>query len=434
MSQPRIFPFRRVSVDHMTRGVSRVWWQLDRLFRDAGPYVFQLQYGRTGLRNATDWQNIGEPVVDAYFAFDPEWRETGYDMTSHYRVVLTTPTTTYVSQAASCYGELTEKDWLLAREIIRKEQLRNRYVSVPGYLIKPLRYGTPCKRCRDQLTEEISDADCPVCSGTGFETGFHPPVPVQFWDLSPQVIQEQVDTNVKGTTRENPYVNARVIGFPALNKYDIWVNGASDERWTIDTIQVVAAIRGVPVVYQVRMGLLPFSNAAYAIEVGGEPAARRGPTLPILGCGPIVLDHDYSAPDALIYTTANGCPITGADVYVFTKAVFDANGLSVARNLAAAKTKTRVNGRWLQSLRLAAGDYVILYEKPGEYGPDTCPLTLSLPEETLPMSYPPVMGVQEAPRQAPAQNHQLPAGRKIRTKIPGNPSPPAPSEKGFWDI
>jgi hypothetical protein len=413
----------------MTRGSSRVWWQLERLFRDEGPYVFQLQYGRTGLRDASDWKNIGAPVVNGYFALDPEWRETGYDMTSHYRVVLTTGNGTYVSQAASCYGELTEKDWLLAREIIRKEQLRNRMVSVPGYLIKFLRYGTPCKRCRDQLTEELTDADCPVCSGSGFETGYHPPVPMQCWDLSPQVIQEQIDNNVKGTTRENPYVNARVIGFPALNKYDVWVNGSSDERWTIDTIQVAAAIRGVPIVYQVRMGLLPFNHAIYAVEVGGEPAARRGPTLPIIGCGDVIVDQDYNGPDSLIYTTAGGCAIQGADVYVFTQAAFDEHGADIARDLAVGVTKTRVNGRWLQSLRLNVGDYVILYEKPGEYGPDTFELEVTAPDAPLPMSYPPVMGVKEEPVQ-----HQFPVGRKIKTRIPGKPSPPDPSEKGFWDI
>lgn len=434
MSQPQFFPFRRVSVDHMTRGVSRVWWQLDRLFRDEGPYTFQLQYGRSGVRAANDWTNIGAPIVNAYFALDPEWRETGYDMTSHYRVVLTTPSGTYVSQATSCYGELNEKDWLLAREIVRKEQVRNKLVSIPGYLIKPLRYGTACKRCRDQLTDELTDADCPVCSGTGFETGFHTPVPLQCWDLSPQVIQEQVDNNVKGTTRENAYVNARVIGFPALNKYDIWVNASSDERWTIDTIQVAAALRGVPIVYQVRMGLLPFNHAAYAIEIGGEPAARRGPTLPILGCGQIVVDHDYGGTDALIYTTDSGCPVEGADVYVFTKTAFDAAGETIARNLAVGKTRTRVNGRWLQSLRLDTGNYVILYEKPGEFGPDTHELTVEPPEETLPMSYPPVMGVKDQIEEQPAPTHQFPAAKKIKTRIPGRPSPPNPAEKDFWNI
>lgn len=144
MSQERIFPFRRVSVDHMVRGVSRVWWQLEKLFKEPGPYVFQLQFGRTGLRNASDWVDVGTPVTNGYFAFDPAWREAGYTLTTHYRVKLTTPQNVYVSQATSAFGELTERDWLLAREIVRKEQLRHRLVSIPGFLIKPMRYGVAC--------------------------------------------------------------------------------------------------------------------------------------------------------------------------------------------------------------------------------------------------------------------------------------------------
>jgi hypothetical protein len=124
MTQARIFPFRRVSVDHMVRGVTRVWWQLEKLFNDPGPYTFQLQFGRTGLRDAGDWKNVGQATVNNYYAEDPAFREAGYDLLAHYRVVLTTPQGTYVSQPANCFGELTEKDWVLAREIIRKEQLR----------------------------------------------------------------------------------------------------------------------------------------------------------------------------------------------------------------------------------------------------------------------------------------------------------------------
>lgn len=369
MTQQRIFPFRRVSVDHMVRGVTRVWWQLEPIFNDPGPYTFQLQYGRTGLRDTPDWKNIGSPVVDAYTATDSAWHEGGYDLLGHYRVILKTPGNTYISQAANCFGELTERDWAISREVIRKEQLRHRFVSVSGYLIKPYRFGKFCKRCRDQLTQEIIDSDCPVCSGTGFEVGFHPPLAMQCWDLSPEVIQEDV-SEIKGSTRENAYVEARVVGFPALNKNDIWVNGSSDERWRIETIQVAAAIRGVPIIYQVRMGLLPFGNAAYALEVGGEPQERIGPTLPALGCGPISVDHNYGGADNLIYATEAECPVVGADVYLFKKDLFDVHGTNTPRNQAAAKTTTRANGRWTESLNLDVGDYAVLYEKPGEFGPD----------------------------------------------------------------
>lgn len=379
----------------MVRGVTRVWWQLESAFNDLGPYTFQLQFGRTGLRDALDWQNIGPAVVNSYMATDPVWRETGSNLLSHYRVQLTTLSGTYISQASNCFGELTERDWLLSREIIRKEQVRNRLASTPGYLIKPMRYGTPCPRCRDVLTQEITDANCPVCSGTGFEIGFHPPLPVQCWDLAPVSINEDVDSQLKGATRENPYTTARVVGFPAINTEDIWVNAGSDERWRVDTIQILAAIRNVPVVYQLRLGLLPFSNSAYAIEIGGEPPERNGPVLPIRGCGAVIVDQDYTGPDALIYAFESGCPIVGANIYVFEKAVFDEDGVQISRALAVGKTKTRANGRWVESIKLNPGDYVLLYEKPGEYGPDTYELTVTEPEEEISPVWTPIAYMQE---------------------------------------
>ncbi|NDC55346.1 MAG: hypothetical protein EBZ69_00675 [Alphaproteobacteria bacterium] len=424
MAQERIFPFRRVSVDHMVRGVTRVWWQLESVFNDPGPYIFQLQFGRTGLRDAADWKNVGEPVENAYVALDPTFRAIGYDLTTHYRVVLTTPNKTYISQASNCFGELTEKDWLFAREIIRKEKLRQNIVSAPGYLLKPMRYGKLCKLCRDPLTQELTDANCPQCLGTGFEVGFHPPLPMQCWDLSPQTISEQVDSQLKGATRDNPYVTARVIGFPALNKSDIWVNGSSDERWLVDTIQVIAAIRNVPIVYSIKMGLLPLNNSIYALEVGGEEPARTGPTLPMEGCGSVIVDHDYLGPDSLVYETGDGCKVTGADIYVFTKALFDAHGTDIDRELATAKTTTRVNGRWSYSLKLDVGDYVLLYEKPGEYGPDTTLLNVEEPPEgTLP--------VWTQPTTPQTQNRGIP---KLKVQRTASNSGQPKSANDFWTI
>ena len=428
MTQARIFPFRRVSVDHMVRGVTRVWWQLEPLFNDPGPYSFQLQFGRTGLRDALDWQNVGSPVGNGYMATDPEWHESGYDILSHYRVVLTTPSSTYVSQPANCFGDLPEKDWLMAREIIRKEQVRHRLVSSSGYLLKPMRHGILCKRCRDPLTQEITDANCPVCSGTGFEIGFHPALPMQCWDLSPVTIDEEVDGNMRGATRENAYVQARVIGFPAINKDDIWVNGSSDERWRVDVIQVAAAIRNVPVVYQIKLGLLPFSNPAYALEIGGEPAVRTGPVLPMRGCGSVPIDQDYLGLDSLIYAPQDGCPVVGADIYVFNKTDFDDAGLQIARAAAVAKTTTRVNGRWTESLKVNPGEYVLLYEKLGEYGPDTYDLTVEPPtDEAMQVWSPPIAPVYEPPTQTTTT--QIPTLRADRPKTTNQNA-----KNNFWDI
>lgn len=378
MSQSRIFPFRRVSVDHMVRGVTRVWWQLEPAFNDPGPYYYQLQVGNTGLQNAYDWKNVGGPVTDNYVAYDDEWRNTGGVLISHYRVLLTTSNGAYVSQTVSVFGELEEREWVLSREIVRKERLRHDKVSTPGYLIKAMRYGTPCRTCRDQLTQEVTNFDCPICSGTGFEVGYFPPLPMQCWDLSPQTIQENQDAQMKGTTREQAMVTARTVGFPQIDKGDIWVNAKSDERWTVMGLKVAAAMRGVPIVYEVTLGLIPISSTVYLIEVGGEPPERPGPVLPVEGCGPIPVDHDFGGEDALAYRDATGCDVPDANVFVFRRADYDAAlpGLP-NRNMSIANTKTRANGRWAQALKLDAGNYAVLFEKFSEYGPDLAFITVT---------------------------------------------------------
>jgi hypothetical protein len=372
------YPFRRVSVDHMIRGMTRVWWQLDPRFRDPGPYIFQLQVGWTGLNDADDWQDVGQPVANAFYAVDIKRAATGYVVTPHYRVALTTPLGNYLSTPAPCFGELDESDWLRAREIIRKEILRHKKIAIQGYLLKALRHGAPCPRCIDKLTVEVSDTDCPVCYGTSFEGGYHPPLPLQCWDLTPQTIAEDRNTDLKGTTRDKAYVRARVIGFPDLHYLDVWVNATSDERWRIDEIQIAAALRGVPLVYNVSMGLLPISNISYGIPItpADEPPSV---TLPIIGTGCVIIGTYYGGMD-LRYLSATNTPIAGARMYVFTKAEFDANYPTYpARHRAVAGTTTNTVGAWNDSLLLDPGNYVLLYEKHNEFGPDTRALTVVHP-------------------------------------------------------
>lgn len=378
MSLQKTYPFRRVSVDHMIYGTTRVWWQLEPEFNDPGPYVFQLQVGRTGLQEADDWRDLGAPIINGYHTFDNKRHNVGTVWTAHYRVTLTTPRGSYVSAASPSTGELSEQDWLLSREIIRKEQLRNRKLAVGGFLIKAFRYGAPCPRCRDKLTQESADTDCPVCYGTALENGYHPALPLQCWDLSLQTIEEDSDPNLRGTTRENAIVTARVIGFPAINYRDIWVNGTSDERWTIRAVKSAAAVRGLPIIYEVQLELIPLSSVVYYIPLA---SAESGPpiALPSTGDGCQIVGPDYGGLD-LRYLTALNTPVVGARVYAFKKADADRGFPDYPpRRLAIAATTTNSTGSWTANLNLDPGKYVLLYEKLDEFGPDTKELTVVEP-------------------------------------------------------
>jgi hypothetical protein len=379
MTLQRTYPFRRVSVDNLVAGETRIWWQIEPTFREIGPYVFQLQVGSTDLDEAIDWQNVGEPVVNGFMTTDPIRRERGSVLTTCYRVTLTTPHATYVSAASQTNGEINDKDWLMAREILRKEKLRHTKVSINGFLIKALRYGKQCPRCLDAMTLEPTDNNCPTCLGTGFERGFHPAVPLQCWDLTPQIIDETQDIRLKGTSRENAYVMARVIGYPALNNYDVWVNAQTNERWLLREIKVAAAVRGVPLIYEVRMGLIPFNNGIYQLSV--EPETDP-PSAPKTGSGCVTVTADWPnlPAGALKYADANGDYISDVEIHAYTKELFDSVTPVYPKWAdAVANTKTTANGSWISGLKLNPGKYVLVYEKPNAYGPDSIEITIPDP-------------------------------------------------------
>jgi hypothetical protein len=379
MPNSREYPFQRVAVDHLILGSSRVWWQMHPRFRDPLPHTFQLQYGRTGDNSAADWVNVGDSALNVYYAVDDAQRDYGKLLLTHYRVVVSTPIRTYVSQPVSCQGELTEQDLILAREYIRKEKLRHRKVSRAGYVLKRRRYGAACTRCLDPLTGEIADSDCKVCNGTGFQVGYYAPVPLQAFDLSPETIAENQDPQGRLTTRDT-VVTARVLGFPMLSKLDVWVDPKSDQRWVVDAVKHTAVVRGMPIVMEVTMRLAPFTDGVYRIEVGGEPAARDGPYLPGNGAGCVVVDHDYGGTDELAYTAGDGTPIAGATIKAFLSEDYDAAlpGLPADSQIRATSS-TMANGRWSFALNLDPGDYVLVFEKTGQYGPDIARLTVRDP-------------------------------------------------------
>jgi len=389
------YPFRRLWVDHMIQGTSRVFWEMDAHFLDPKPHVFQLQTGQTGNPNAVDWVNVGSPVTDGFTADDDERRpgDYGKTLTTHYRVVVSTPVGRYVSQPVSTYGIMNEKDWVFSREMCRKEGLRHDIVSRDGYLLKRLRYGEVCTECTDPLAGGVTDSTCPECGGTGFQTGYHPPIELQL-DMAPEAIIElRSGTEPPGQSRPTD-LKGRIKGFPHIEKEDVWVDAASDQRWFLHEVYHLAEWRGVPLVIQAGMRLAPFSDVVYSIEVGGEDVSAQA-VLPKTGEGTIPVDHNYGGEDELAYQ-ASGVGIVGATVFIYDKCTYDENikpaadtecppdqalAPIISPDLAVARTFTAANGRWQHAVMLCpCCDYVIVFAKVGEYGPDIHNLTV-LPEE-----------------------------------------------------
>ena len=374
------FPFRRLFVTHIVEGGSQVIWDLDPSFAESRPYTFQLQAGHTGLSIAVDWVDVGGPVVDGFLAVDDQKRLFGKTAETHYRVVLRTPVSTYVSLPVDTSGSLGEKDWVTAREIVRKELLRHSKVSYDGVLLKRLRYGPRCTRCLDPQTGELTNSRCPECYGTGFSGGYHAPLHFQWFDEieeSPQ--QEKRGGDGPPGQSKNVQAKVRAMAAPYIYKEDVIINTDSDIRWIVESTHEKASMRQVPLILEVTMNQAPFTDVIYRFQAVPGQAENTRTTLPTAGTGSVNVDHDYGGTDLLAYQAYGCCGIEGATILAFTKEAWD-NGARTA-SLAVATTTTTGAGRWAWAMCLDPGDYILLAEKVGEFGPDTIELTVEEPAE-----------------------------------------------------
>lgn len=364
------YPFQRLIVYNVVPGTSWITWDIHPNFKDSLPYSFQLQCNRVNNPDDSGWENIGAPVINAIQLEDSESESYGYSLDKYYRVVLTSQRGTYVSLPEGCFGQLTRKEWKLAREIIRKENLRHSIVSTRGILLKRLKYGERCPYCTDEGTEGTTNSKCTHCYGTGYLGGYHTPLKLQMMEITPSQLKEiHHSDNVTTFNMSFDRYQARSAGVPELNNGDIWVDLTTSQRFSITGSQVIAQIRRVPLVRKVDMNLLPVTDIAYNIPIG-ETNYTGSKIVESNGCGIKLVDHDYPSTDSLRYVNSDGDPIAGASIQI------------ISGTTLIGETTTDVNGRWNENFLLDAGDYSIVFERPGLYGPDTVSITITSEEYT----------------------------------------------------
>jgi hypothetical protein len=140
-----------------------------------------------------------------------------------------------------------------------------------GYLLKRKVAGTKCPDCLDYVTEEVTNAQCDTCYGTGFVAGYFDPVDCIWAALDTKVRHEQLD-QARGTINDI-VVPARMLSEPQLNEEDVWVDRKSDLRWYVHTVKHIVEVRGVPVVYQVELRLAKYSDPIYQLAIPDQVPA-----------------------------------------------------------------------------------------------------------------------------------------------------------------
>lgn len=358
------YPFEQLIIYNQASGQAYVTWRIHRSMRDKGPYYYKLQVARTPNANDPEWEDVTGFQQDVAYLNDPGTPVYGHYLDKYYRVILKTGENMYKSPAYGIFGQLRPREWEIAKDIRRRERLRYGYTAVPVTVYKLKRYGEPCPHCVSSQSEGSSNSKCPYCYGTGFLGGYHTGFGMQMMDISPSQLREihYSDDVATFNTSQDAY-QARAAGIPELSEGDIIVDESTDQRFKVSASPVIAQIRRVPLVRQVDMTLLPFSDIAYSIS-DDRPRDSEG-------CGSTEINEDYPEAGELKFITEDGLPVEGATV-----TIQDASGDTVFT------TTTTSSGKWASVYLAEPGEYQVTFQSVLDVEPIVKPITVEVPEET----------------------------------------------------
>lgn len=268
--------FERLTVVTMPLGGTLICWRLRDGFIATGPFYF---YVETAPAGSNEWTPINdEPLIDTCCAMDTYQRY--YDQLSYiyYRVRLVLPAELdsitglpieYVSQPHQGNGMWSRRDWLISRDIIRREYLAQRKrhnITSGGYILKRRRWGTKCTQCLDYDTGGTTQSQsCTLCYGTGFLGGYFTAIDFRFTFEALPNRRLALEDNV-GLTN-NIVKKARGVAYPHLDANDVYVRTDTGERYFVQTIANAAEYGGVPLVILAELRLAPNTDIVYTVPL-----------------------------------------------------------------------------------------------------------------------------------------------------------------------
>jgi len=256
--------FENVLIIPAREGGTTVQWSLNGQIRDNGEYRYILQFSNAGTDDPQAWKKVAEGI-ETWTLTDPVQRLPGVFCFTHYRLVLRTDERTYFSKPYSALTRLTYKDWQTYKSVLRAEYVQMQAESgTKGFLFKRRISGRPCKHCRDHNLDISKDSQCPVCYGTKYVNGYYRPIPCFWMNVSPGDATVQYDQNISGPTINDKFT-ARALASPILTTGDIWLDQQSSERFRIVEVTPIVEQKGLPVVYQLGIQRLPFSDIVYQV-------------------------------------------------------------------------------------------------------------------------------------------------------------------------
>lgn len=237
-------------------------WTLRGGFNDPYPWKFIIQ---AALAPEGPWAPIS-PVLENRVA----WRAQGNLRVNKSDVIflrleLQTPRGLYHSEVRTPYGDLDRKEFLIGKEIMRKEILHmSRMAGVECDIWLVSNYGPRCPHCLDPITGQPRDNHCIYCLGTGFAKPYRGPYPS--WCMFSENNQHQLQEGPEGNGMlEQKRFQVRMASVIPVKKNDILHDKRSGKRYYVGVVQVLAEIRRVPLVQSLVVDEIAVTDPAYKV-------------------------------------------------------------------------------------------------------------------------------------------------------------------------
>ena len=234
-------------------------WDVSQEIMDKGPWKFVVEEAPA---KDGPWTPVSPELANTHHWIETTRRVVNKNQVLLFRVKLITGVRTYYSAVREPYSDLNRREYLIAREIMRREVLHAR--TLAGGLARVwLRstFGPQCTVCKDPVTGDVINTACQVCFGTGRNPGFYGPFDLWF---VPTPTQRDTVMAPDGTGTREPIVNTfKTIGFPHMKDGDILIDKQAGKRYYVDSVSQAVELRGYPLVQQLEGREIPVSDPVY---------------------------------------------------------------------------------------------------------------------------------------------------------------------------
>lgn len=237
-------------------------WEIAGDFNAKAPWKFYVQEAQSPTG---EWKDISTELENKFIWQEDKRPRINKSVVLYFRIKLIADRKTYYSDVYTPYGDLTKKEFLIAKDIMRREILHaSKMAGVETQVYINSNWGPRCQECLDPITGMVRDGHCKYCLGTGRDPAYHGPY--NMWAVFSGDTNHTYQEGQGGIGNVEPKsFQVRVIGSPVLKKNDVVIDSRTDKRYYIDKVDIVAELRRIPVVQSLTVHEAPVTDIVYKL-------------------------------------------------------------------------------------------------------------------------------------------------------------------------